>query len=208
VGFLNGPVAKAEIKQTEPDKVLLFCDFSNRIERSALSAEIDIICALPRPQTLKKVLATSASMGVRRIYLVRANRVEKSYFDSPLLNPENYTRFLIEGLSQGGFTRLPEISIHHRFRPFFEDFLPDRYDKTDTRTIFLCPHPETLKRLNQFSLKPADQIVAALGPEGGWVPFELELMRAQGFELVRLGPWILRVENALTATIAQIESIL
>jgi RsmE family RNA methyltransferase len=39
--------------------------------------------------------------------------------------------------------------------------------------------------------------VVAIGPEGGWVPFEIELLRANRFEAFTLGPRILRVEVAV-----------
>ncbi|MBD3382641.1 MAG: RsmE family RNA methyltransferase [candidate division Zixibacteria bacterium] len=203
-GLVNGPSATAEIRQVDRTAVELYCDFKNSRPVNLQKPEIDIICALPRPQTLKKVLQTSASMAVRKLYLIRANRVEKSYFDSPLLEKQNYTRFLIEGLSQGGFTRLPEVSIHHRFRPFFEDLLPEIESAQKDNPLCLCPHPEVPKQLCD-SLKPLpSRVIASIGPEGGWVPFELELMQTQGFQLIRMGPWILRVENALVAVIAQV----
>lgn len=204
VGLVNGPKATAEIMRVDETTVELYCDFTGGVPATLPKPEIDIICALPRPQTLKKVLQTSASMAVRRLYLVRTNRVEKSYFDSPLLEKQNYTRFLIEGLSQGGFTRLPEVSIHHRFRPFFEDNLPETERAQEDIPVRLCPHPEASEHLSQ-SLKPLpERVIVAIGPEGGWVPFELELMRKLGFQLIRMGPWILRVENALVAVIAQV----
>jgi hypothetical protein len=45
----------------------------------------------------------------------------------------------------------------------------------------------------------------AIGPEGGWIDRELETFQEAGFQPVRLGPWILRVETAVTAALAQIE---
>jgi RsmE family RNA methyltransferase len=50
-------------------------------------------------------------------------------------------------------------------------------------------------------------IVAAIGPEGGWVEFERGLFKQQQFVPVSLGPWTLRVEYAVTALLAQLHSV-
>ena len=42
-----------------------------------------------------------------------------------------------------------------------------------------------------------------IGPEGGFIPFELELFRECGFEFVGLGARILRVETAVVALLGQ-----
>ncbi len=162
---------------------------------------IDIICALPRPQTLKKILHTVAAMSVRHLYLIRANRVEKSYFHSPLLQESNYRKHLIEGLSQGKVTKIPSISLHDKFRNFFEDYLPKQINfQASTKLI---ADPDTTYKVSHNRTKPP--VILAIGPEGGWVPFELEMMEHIGFKRFMLGPWILRVENALVAALSQIE---
>ena len=49
-----------------------------------------------------------------------------------------------------------------------------------------------------------EHLFIAIGPEGGWVPFEIEIMKNIGFQSIHLGPWTLRVEHAVTAALAQI----
>lgn len=48
---------------------------------------IDIILALPRPLRLEKILPAIACLGVHRIILVGANKVEKDYFGKFLYSP-------------------------------------------------------------------------------------------------------------------------
>ncbi len=206
VGLLNGPQGTAVVEGVSSDAVTI------RTEQLELVPEpvpiIDLICALPRPQTLRKVLVTSAMMGVRRLYLVRANRVEKSYFQSPLLQPRNCERYLIEGLSQGKLTRMPQVSVHDRFRRFFEDNLSEDYSEDSDSLCQLLPDPECETSLAGVYPCPADSsrpVLLAIGPEGGWVPFEVELMERIGFQRFRIGRWMLRVETAVAAALAQIE---
>ena len=49
------------------------------------------------------------------------------------------------------------------------------------------------------------KFLLAIGPEGGWNDFELNFMEDFGFDKYKLTQSILRVENAVTASIAQIE---
>ena len=112
--------------------------------------EIDLVCALPRPQTLKKVLITSAMMGVRSLHLIRANRVEKSYFQSPLIQAENRLPYLVEGLAQGKLTRLPQVEVHDRFRAFFEDDLPRLQLGSSPRPLRLVASQDTNLRFTIF----------------------------------------------------------
>jgi len=208
VGLLDGPIGTGVVESISPDGVTVRTE--SLTAPAELSPTVDLVCALPRPPTLKKILQTSATMGVRRLYFVRANRVEKSYFQSPLLRPENQRRHLIDGLSQGKLTRLPVVSIHDRFRAFFEDVLPAAIageNHHDMKPLLLLPDQtakDSLLDLCRHDTRPP-WFIAAIGPEGGWVPFEIELMERLGFRRFRLGRFVLRVETATAALLAQLE---
>ena len=47
-------------------------------------------------------------------------------------------------------------------------------------------------------------VTLAIGCEGGFIPYEINLLAAQGFTPVELGERILRVETAVTALIARL----
>ncbi len=205
IGLVNGHRGKAEIVSLTDNEIVLKPHELKEVPSPMPT--IDLICALPRPQTLKKVLITSATMGVRHLYLIRANRVEKSFFHSPLLQPKNYTPFLIEGLSQGKHTRLPEVSIHDRFKRFFEEELPAITIKMPEKPALLVPDLESPKNLSNVYSNKKSSLIVAIGPEGGWVPFELELMEGIGFQRFTLGRWVLRVETAVSGILSQIELI-
>ncbi len=201
VGLLNGARGCGVVCSVAKSEVVLNCTFEDEVLRPAV--QVDVVCALPRPQTLKKVLHSAAAMGVGNLYFIRSARVEKSYFHSPMLKPENYERFLIEGLSQGKNTCLPKVSFYDKFKAFMVDTLADLDGVYSYRKIVFSPDGE--HNLLQAGISTEKPVLIALGPEGGWVPFELELMKSSGFESVTLGNWILRVENALVASLAQLE---
>jgi 16S rRNA (uracil1498-N3)-methyltransferase len=199
VGLLNGPTGTAKIIDINETEVLLeICKLSTKQETKP---KVDIICALPRPQTLKKVLNTSATMGIDNLYLIRSEKVEKSYFHSPLLKEENYTKYLIEGLSQGKRTDLTNITIHKKFKVFFEQY----FEEIRENSICLLAHPDTNNYLNKTPLEKQNNVLLAIGPEGGWNEYETNFMEEKGFIKFKLSESILRVENAITAALSQVE---
>lgn len=152
---------------------------------------VDLILALPRPKQLKRVVPAAASLGVDRLVLLNAARVEKSYFDSKVLAPTFLASLVEQGLEQARDTTPPKLLIRERFRPFVEDELDGLFPDAER----LAPHPAAEKPLGP--VPPGRRVVLAVGPEGGWVPFELELLAQRGFTPVSLGPRILRTEAAI-----------
>ena len=199
IGILNGPQGTADLLEITQRDVTLQVALG---PDSPLEPETDLILALPRPIMLKRVLAQSAAMGVARIFLINANRVEKSFFHASLLTNESYRDFLIQGLEQAVDTWLPEVSIHTRFKPFVEDFLPEIKKECPVR---LVAHPGSQKSLPKIVSLPLQQrVLLAIGPEGGWVDFEIEKFLSQGLSPFSLGPRILRVDSVVPALLAQL----
>lgn len=200
VGILNGPIGEAIISELSSDYVTL--EIRELSPIPVKDPQIDIICAIPRPQTLKKVLASCATMGVNHIYLIRSEKVEKSYFHSPLLNEEKYSKYIMEGLSQGKRTKAPTISIHKRFKQFFDS------DFKVNNSLCLLAHPDETNYLSNSIITSEKKIVVAIGPEGGWNEYEINYMIDKGFTKFKLSRNILRVENAITASLAQLELLI
>lgn len=195
VGRIGGAVGEGRVTAVSAAAVELAVDVP---ETPARRPPVDLIVALPRPQALKRVLQYGATMGAGRIDLVRAWRVEKSYFHTPLLEPAAIRRQLLLGAEQGVTTWLPEVRIERRFTACVERLADD-----PEPPLRLLAHPEATETIDAAA--PAGRVELALGPEGGWIDREVESFRQTGFRPVTLGPWILRVENALVAALAQLE---
>jgi len=56
---------------------------------------LTLLLAMPRPKMLRRTLQSVASMGVKQIYLINSFRVEKSFWQSPFLNPNAIQEQLI-----------------------------------------------------------------------------------------------------------------
>jgi RsmE family RNA methyltransferase len=193
VGLLDGPLGTATVERIEGGRVGLRCSFAGGVPAPP---RIDLLLALPRPKVLNRLWAQLAALGAGRIVLVNAAKVERCYFDSHVLSPEVFIPRLIEGLQQARDTRLPEVLVRRRFKPFVEDEL----DTLFPAGLRLVADPGGERRLG--GLFPAQgghapqRVLLAVGPEGGWIPFELGLLRARGFEVVGMGSRTLRTDTA------------
>ena len=200
IGIINGLMGSGTICELNRERAVLAITTDTA---PPAKKPIDLILALPRPILLKRILAQATSLGVARIFLINANRVEKSFFNAGLLEDNKLTECLHLGLEQSMDTMLPELSIHHRFRPFTEDILPTI---AATCPVRLVAHPGSDLSLRQAAPDVnGKRVLLAIGPEGGWVDFEIEKFHEQGLTPFSLGPRILRMDTAVPALLAQID---
>jgi len=162
---------------------------------------LDLLLAVPRPKVFKRLWPQLTTLGVGRVVLLNAAKVEKCYFSSQWLEPSSYRPLLIEGLMQAGLTRLPEVTAAPRFKPFVEDEL----DRLFPETVRLLAHPGPPAEVPPCDGAHGSRPVLAVGPEGGWTGYEIEHLRAHGFRPFSLGERILRSDTACIALIAVLE---
>ena len=158
---------------------------------------ITVILAMPRPKVFKRVLQGLTAFGVKEIILLNSWCVDKSYWQSPSLKPEALREQLILGLEQARDTTLPNIQRQQRFKPFVEDDLPE----LAVDSCALVAHPGSSQPC------PANvhgKITLAIGPEGGFTPYEVDLLVNAGLNQVHLGTRPLRVETAVPALIGRL----
>jgi 16S rRNA (uracil1498-N3)-methyltransferase len=199
VGVLRGLAGDAEVLASSADEVVLHV---NLAAAPPPPSPVSLLLALPRPKILRKVLQAVASMGVKRVALVGTYRVEKSYFGSPLLQPGAIDAEVRLGLEQGKDTVPPVVTLHRFFKPFVEDeldllFPPERLGR-------LLAHPAAPGLLDTVAPRRSTA-VAAIGPEGGFTPYEASALASRGFEPFSLGPRPLRVDVAVPFVVAQAE---
>ena len=202
VGMLDGPLGTGMIKTVGPDDVTLRCVFADPIPERP---PVDLLLALPRPKVMQRLWASIASLGVGRIMLTNAQKVERCYFDTHVLKPEFYTERLKEGLEQAMDTRLPEVSIHRQLKVLIEENL----GKKATDTLRLVSDPGSPRRVaDAVRASSHGRILLAVGPEGGWSAYEMDLLRKHGFTEVGIGPRTLRSDTACIALLALVHDAL
>ena len=224
-GVLDGPVGTSVIEQIEGNAVTVRCTH----ETPSLQPWLDLILAPPRPRAMKRLLPQLASLGVRRIVLVGAEKVEKAFWGAQLLKEEIYRPLLIDGLQQAGTTAVPTIHIAKNFKRFIDFQFNSDFGG---QSPLIVAHPSPLRGQsptlrgqtpviggqslaiiggqspaisrgqspNVRGLSP----VLAVGPEGGWTDEEVARLEEKGFVRMSLGPRILRTDTALIALISRL----
>lgn len=193
-GLLNGPRGQALVLEQTPDQTRVRLSLD---EPPPAPLPVTLILALPRPRMLARSLEHLTTLGVKDLHLLHTARVEKSYWQSPELKPEKIHQHLLLGLEQARDTLLPRVYCHQRFKPFAEDQLP----KISAASRRLLAHP------GDYPSCPRgleERVTLAVGPEGGFVDYEVEKLVSSGFEAVQIGERILRVETAVTALLARL----
>lgn len=151
---------------------------------------VHLILALPRPKVLRRMIMDAVTLGVERISLIHSYRVDKSYWQSPFL--QQLDDYVTLGLEQAGDTIVPEIQLYKRFKPFVEDVLPTLI--TEQRPAYVA-HPYAEQSMPHAIAHGCNLIV---GPEGGFIPYEIELLKKNGCQAMSLGNRILRTETAVS----------
>lgn len=158
---------------------------------------LTLVLALPRPKVLNRAIASATSLGIKRLFLINAWRVEKSYWKSPKLDEENLRLQRILGLEQARDTVMPSIEVRRFFRPFVEEELPS----VASETMKLVAHPY---RANECPRDVRQSVTLVIGPEGGFIEQEIASLQRIGFEAVAIGARILRVETAVAAVVSRL----
>ena len=206
-GELNKRIGTVVIR--EASRTLVIGDVS--FEREAPERIVgELIVGLSRPQTIKKVLHFAASIGIKRLRLVRCERSEKSYLDSHLLRAADLNTELDLGLCQAVDTMRPEVIIHHTLDGCLRDFQAGEF--RDAPVKWVGALSTTNESTAVTSLLPNELPVyaaqppfaVAIGPEQGFSPQEIaRLQESAHFTCVRLGARQLRVEFALAALVGR-----
>ena len=196
IGILDGPCGVGTVQSVGGATVKLRCAFETTVRARP---RVDLLLALPRPKVMRRLWAQIAAIGVGRIILTNAERVERNYFDTHVLTPECYRPLLVEGLQQARDTRQPDVSIHRQFKVLIEDEL----DTLFPSGLRLVADPEASTPASAAVRESREErILLAIGPEGGWNNFEMALLAAHGFKSAGMGPRTLRTDTACIALLA------
>ncbi len=194
VGMLDGLTGTGIVRTLGVDEIILDVTLS---EPPPAKLPVILCVALMRPIVLRRVLLTAASLGVEEIILFHSSKVEKSFWQSTALGEKELRDQLILGLEQSKDTVLPRISFQKRFKPFVEDVLPELL-KT-RQGVIADPSGDPIGKRSASSAA-----VLIIGPEGGFIPYEVEKFKDAGCQVVGLGKRILKVETAIVTLLAKL----
>jgi len=193
-GLLNGKIGTAEVLAIDSDTAELAVTLDSA---PPPKLPVTLIAALPRPKTFLKVLHTATVMGAERMIFIESWKVDKSYWSTPLIDPETIREQLLLALEQAGDTVLPQVEFRRRFKPFVEDELPG----IAAGSFAVAGHPAAEQQLPP---RLFGKTTLVIGPEGGFTDYEIGLLAAHGVTPMSFGPRIMRTEFAVTAILARI----
>ncbi len=194
VGLINGNIGYGRITSIEKDKIEMDVVLDRK---PPAPLQLTLIFSMVRPRVFKRVITQVTAMGIKKIIVVNSYRVEKSFWKSPVLEEKSLNRYLITGLEQGQDTVVPEVLIRPLFKPFVEDELPDIIK--GTRPFVAHPYASKLCPYNV-----GRPVTLAVGPEGGFIPYEVNKLIECGFNAVHMGERTLHVESATSGLIGRL----
>ncbi len=195
VGLLNGDIGSASIvsftaKQFDLEFIL--------DSKPPAPLPVKLIIALPRPKVVLRVLQSATTLGVKQIYLLNAFKVEKAFWSCEQLTSASIEKSLLLGLEQARDTVMPNVHLKKRFKPFVEDELTTLSENSHR----VVAHPS--EAASGLELLSGPQTIV-IGPEGGFIPYEIEMLQSHGFKPMSLGPRILKSETAMISVLSRIQ---
>ncbi|BAZ42960.1 hypothetical protein NIES4101_89310 [Calothrix sp. NIES-4101] len=178
--------------QGESGKILELLDVNTE-----LPIAVSLLLALPKGNGFDDVVRACTELGVTNIAPILSDRT--------LLKPspqklERWRKIAIEAAEQSERTMIPTILEPMSFHNALSSF--------SSTQKYICEgrgnHPHLLNYLQKPATITNDQIIIAIGPEGGWTEAELEMAITGGYQAVSLGKRILR---AITAPIVALSLI-
>ena len=200
-GEVNGLIGTGEIKSIEQSEQSNNFTLTVRCAHTqeSLRPWVDLILAPPRPRVMKRLLPQLAALGVGRIFLVGAKKVEKDFWGATLLKEANYRPLLVDGLMQAGTSMLPQLETRRNFRKFVKDEVDGLWPSA--MRIVAHPYGTQPRAIGSCRQLP---VLLAVGPEGGWTDEEVALLEEHGFSRYSLGARILKTDTATVVLLGQL----
>jgi 16S rRNA (uracil1498-N3)-methyltransferase len=195
VGLLNGEMGTGRVTEIGADYLKMNVTLN---QAPPQPIELKLFLALPRPKYLSRCVQTATSLGVKQIYLFNSYRVEKAYWSCDQIRPEKLHESMLLGLEQARDTMVPQIHLKKLFKPFVEDEVPDLIQNTRA----LVAHPSAHEAC---PFQASDPVSLAIGPEGGFIEYEIKKLQEAGFTPVHTMERILKVETALASLIGRLK---
>lgn len=200
MGMLDGMIGKGVVREMSETGVVL--DFFPE-KTPPPPLRLKLCAALQRPNTFRKILYVASSFGVKELHFFHCFKVEKSYWQSPVLQEEKYRQDILLALEQAGDTGMVRVFFHRSFKTFAGETLPGI--AAGGKLFVLHPGAGGRKDFGGADDLPATVL---LGPEGGFTPDEAATLlqcgerSGNGAEYLDLGERILRSEFALAKALS------
>jgi len=183
----EGARYKSRIEEIGVDRTkLVIMEESGRTE---LSTRIVLGQALLKAKAMDFVVQKATELGLFALAPVIAERSIAKIDDRVEKKVERWMEIARQAAKQSRSGLVPRISRPEPLAAFLRDH-------EAPQKIFLCEKGGRLLRDLVQKGEPPPEVVALIGPEGGWTDVEEKTIAACGYEAVSLGKAILRAETA------------
>lgn len=153
--------------------------------------------AISKGDRMEWVMQKAVELGVASITPVITERcVMKLDAERMLKKIQQWQAIVISACEQCGRNTVPKVQVTVKL----VDYL-----NTARAESKLILHPQNSKTWRDYSFK--QDINLLIGPEGGFSDTELELAQTNGFNLLSLGPRILRTETAAICALSVLQAV-
>lgn len=165
--------------------------------REALPAtealNLTLVLAIFKFDRMEWAIEKCTELGVARIIPVVAQRTDSHLAGAALKRRERWERIARQAAEQCRRTSPPDIAEPMKLKQVVG--LPGQLR-------VLLNESEDKVPLNQAIRKQSDDVLLAVGPEGGWTEAEVDCFKQAGWVSASLGDTILRSETAAIAAVA------
>ena len=155
--------------------------------------QLTLVLAIFKFDRMEWAIEKCTELGVTRMVPVIASRTDAHLASAAPKRVERWRRMAPQASEQSRRRSPPEIPDPIRFG--------DVVGVSANLKIVLS-EAEDQSQLRDIHLAGEEEVLLAIGPEGGWTGEELEVFEKQGWLPASLGPTILRAETAAIAATA------
>jgi 16S rRNA (uracil1498-N3)-methyltransferase len=201
----RGSLALGEIEGTSGRRVTVRIVTRRHAEGRRPLPRLRLVLGLPKGDKPDDIVRRATELGVAAIHPALSRRsVARPDPERAAARVERWRRIASEATRQCGREEVPEVFDLAPLDEAMEGALDD-----DDRGLVLW-EGEQKRSLSSVlaDLSGAAGVSLVVGPEGGLTPREVEGARDLGYDVVTLGPLVLRVETAAVAACAVVQHAL
>lgn len=169
---------------------------------------LTLAIALLKGEKFDLVIQKATELGVKRIVPLATERADVRLRDSEDGNRRvtRWRRIALEAAKQTGRAYVPEIIAPLALNFLLTSVVAEKEISTDVARLMFSERGggSLAEASNSFAGQPTE-IVALVGPEGGWTDQEIGLAREGGWEIVTLGGRTLRAETAAIVVVSLLQ---
>jgi 16S rRNA (uracil1498-N3)-methyltransferase len=169
---------------------------------------LTLAIALLKGEKFDLVIQKATELGTKRIVPLETERADVRLKDSEDAQKRvtRWRRIALEAAKQTGRAFVPEITAPLTLSSLVMSGGKERKPSTESARVMFAERSGTslAEATKSFAGQPAE-IVALVGPEGGWTDEEIELGRQGGWKIVTLGGRTLRAETAAIVVLALLQ---